>query len=110
MTPGAGHIRDDGRNGLRVVIDEVEHLVTPPDTDYLFRGGAVALLQDPDPAPVLRCEPRRRTGIVLLSNPDADETEHLVITVYPDHRYLALAAEVRAVWMHRLDICKVVCA
>ena len=51
----------------------------------------------------------------LLSGPrctgdrdDGDETPHLMITVYPDHAYLARKDEVREVWNGALDICKVV--
>ena len=81
-------------------------------TPYTFMvietGGHI--LYDPDPAPPLRCEPRRRTGHVFPSNPAGAETPHLLITVYPDRRYLALTAEVREVRGGTRDICKVVSA
>ena len=64
----------------------------------------------PDPAPLLRCEPRRRTGHVFPSNPVGAEVPHLLITVHPDRRYLALTAEVAAVRGGTRDICKVVSA
>ncbi len=31
MTPPPGHIRPDGHGGLRVIIEETEHLVTADD-------------------------------------------------------------------------------
>ena len=110
MTPPPGHIRSDGRGGLRVIIEEVEHWLAPVDAARLLQENAFVFLYDPDPAPPLRCEPRRRTGHVFPSNPAGAETPHLLITVYPDRRYLALTAEVAAVRAGRLDICKVVSA
>jgi len=109
MTP-SGNIRLSQQGGLRVVIEDVEHIITRPDVAYLLGPGAVALLQDPDPCPLLIGNPRRRTGHVLASKYDGDEVPHLLITVYPDHLYLAQTIEVREVWAGRLDICKVVCA
>ena len=110
MTPPPGHIRPDGRGGLRVMIEEVEHWFAPVDAARLLQENAFAFLYDPDPAPLLRCEPRRRTGHVFPSNPTGAETPHLLITVYPDRRYLALTAEVREVRGGTRDICKVVSA
>jgi len=115
MTPPAGNIRADNQGGLRVDIEGVEHLITRADVAYLLGPGAVALLQDPDPCPLLIGEPRRRTGHVLASRYDGDEIPHLVICVHspdlpshPGRLYLAQTVEVREVWAGRLDICKVV--
>jgi len=55
-------------------------------------------------------EIRRRTGHVFPSNPAGAEVPHLLITVCPDRRYLALTAEVAAVRGGTRDICKVVSA
>ena len=77
-----GIIRPDGRGGLRVTIEEVEHWFAPVDAARLLQENAFAFLYDPDPAPLLRCEPRRRTGHVFPSNPAGAETPHLLITVY----------------------------
>lgn len=110
MTPPPGHIRPDGRGGLRVIIEETEHLVTADDAAHLLYAGDIALLQDPDPAPLLRGEPRRKTGHVIPSRDDGDVTPHLVICVHPDHLYLAVKGEVAAVRTGALDICKVVSA
>lgn len=107
MTP-PGHIRSDGRGGLRVIIEETEHLVTADDAAHLLYAGDIALLQDPDPAPLLRGEPRRKTGHIIPSRDDGDETPHLTICVYPDRVFVALRDEVAAVRAGRLDICKVV--
>jgi len=105
-----GIIRPDGRGGLRVTIEEVEHWLAPVDAARLLQENAFAFLYDPDPAPLLRCEPRRRTGHVFPSNPAGAEVPHLLITVHPDRRYLALTAEVAAVRGGTRDICKVVSA
>jgi len=110
MTPPAGNICLSQQGGLRVTIEGVEHLITAPDVAYLLGPGAVALLQDPDPCPLLIGNPRRRTGHVLASRYDGDETPHLVICVHPGKVYLAQTIEVREVWAGRLDICKVVSA
>ncbi len=107
MTPPPGNVRPDGHGGLRVVIEGVEHWISPVDAAYLFSKGNFAFLYDPDPAPVLRCEPRRRTGHILPSRDDTETTEHLIIAIYPDHRYLALTDEVREVQRGERDICKV---
>lgn len=107
MTPPPGHIRSDGRGGLRVVIEEVEHWVAPVCAHELLAGD-MTFLYDPDPAPVLRGELRKRTGQIIPSRDDDEEIAHLMITVYPDRTYLALKDEVAAVWQGRLDICKVV--
>ena len=109
MTPPPGHVRPDGRGGLRVIIEETEHLVTD-DAAHLLYAGDIALLQDPDPAPLLRGEPRRKTGHVIPSRDDGDVTPHLVICVHPGRLYLALKGEVAAVCEGVLDICKVVSA
>ena len=110
MTPPPGNVRPDGHGGLRVVIEGIEHLVTADDAAHLLYAGDIALLQDPDPAPLLRGEPRRKTGHVIPSRDDGDVTPHLVICVHPDHLYLAVKGEVREVREGRLDICKVVSA
>lgn len=117
MTPPPGHIRPDGHGGLRVVIEGIEHLVTADDAAYLLRAGDIALLQDPDPAPLLRGEPRRKTGHVIPSRDDGDVTPHLVICVHsddlsdsPGRLYLAVKGEVAEVRGGVLDICKVVSA
>jgi len=110
MTPPPGNIRPDGRGGLRVTIEEVEHWFAPVDAARLLQENAFVFLYDPDPAPLLRCEPRRRTGHVFPSNPAGAEVPHLLITVHPDRRYLALTAEVAAVRGGTRDICKVVSA
>jgi len=117
MTPPPGNVRPDGRGGLRVVIEEVEHLVTADDAAHLLYAGEIALLQDPDPAPLLRGEPRRKTGHIVPSRDDGDVTPHLVICVHsddpgdrPGRLYLAQKAEVAAVREEALDICKVVSA
>lgn len=89
-----GHIRSDDRGGLRVTIEEVERLVTADDAAYLLRAGDIALLQDPDPAPLLRGEPRRETGHIIPSRTDGDETPHLTICVYPGRIFVALRDEV----------------
>lgn len=107
MTPPPGYIRSDGRGGLRVVIEGVEHWISPADAARLFKESNFAFIYDPDPAPVLRCEPRRRTGHIFPSNPAGTETPHLLITIYSDRRYLALTDEVQAVWRGETDICKV---
>ena len=114
MTP-AGNIRldarSDNRGGLRVVIEDVEHIITLRSTQCLFGGNecGIATLYDPDLSPLLYGAPRRRTGHVIASRDDGDEVPHLRITVYPDRTYLALTSEVAAVWGGTLDICKVVC-
>ena len=109
MTPPPGNVRPDGHGGLRVVIEGIEHLVTADDAAHLLYAGDIALLQDPDPAPLLRGEPRRKTGHIIPSRDDGDETPHLTICVYPDRIFVALRDEVAAVRAGRLDICKVVC-
>jgi len=108
MTPPPGNVRPDGHGGLRVVIEGIEHLVTADDAAHLLYAGDIALLQDPDPAPLLRGEPRRKTGHIIPSRDDGDETPHLTICVYPDRIFVALRDEVAAVRAGRLDICKVV--
>lgn len=110
MTPPPGHIRPDGRGGLRVIIEGVEHWIAPVCAHELLAGGDMTFLYDPDPAPVLRGELRKRTGHVIPSSTDGDETPHLTICVYPDRIFVALRDEVAAVREGRLDICKVVCA
>lgn len=113
MTP-AGNIRldarSDNRGGLRVVIEDVEHIITLRSTQCLFVGNecGIATTYDPDPGPLLYGAPRRRTGHIILSRDDGDEIPHLMITVYPDRTYLALTSEVAAVWGGTRDICKVV--
>ena len=108
MTPPPGHIRPDGRGGLRVIIEGVEHWLAPVCAHELLIGGDMTFLYDPDPAPVLRGELRKRTGQITPSRDDGDETPHLMITIYPDRVYMARKDEVAAVWRGRLDICKVV--
>jgi hypothetical protein len=88
MTPPPGNIRPDGRGGLRVTIEEIEHWFAPADAARLLQENAFA----------------------SPSNPAGTETPHLLITVYPDRRYLALTAEVREVRGGTRDICKVVSA
>ena len=113
MTP-SGHIRrdlrSDNQGGLRVVIEDVEHILPPTAAPSLFgsTGSGMTPLYDPDPGPLLYGAPRRRTGQVITSRDDGDETPHLMITVYPDRTYLARKDEVREVWNGALDICKVV--
>jgi len=109
MTP-SGNIRLSQQGGLRVTIEDVEHMIPVEDVADLLGPEALAPLFDPDPCPLLYGEPRRRTGHVLASRYDGDEVPHLLITVYPDRTYLAQTIEVREVWAGRLDICKVVCA
>ena len=113
MTP-SGHIRrdlrSDNRGGLRITIEDVEHILPLTAAPCLFgsTGSGMTPLYDPDPGPLLYGAPRRRTGQVIASRDDGDETPHLMITVYPDHAYLARKDEVREVWYGALDICKVV--
>jgi len=110
MTPPPGNVRPDGHGGLRVVIEGIEHLVTADDATHLLFAGDIALLQDPDPAPLLRGELRRKTGHIIPSRDAGDVPPHMVICVHPDRLYLAVKAEVREVREGRLDICKVVSA
>ena len=103
MTPPPGNVRPDGHGGLRVVIEGIEHLVTADDATHLLFAGDIALLQDPDPAPLLRGEPRRKTGHITPSRTDGDETPHLTICVYQDRIFVALRDEVAAVRAGRLE-------
>jgi len=110
MTSPPGNVRSDGHGGFHVVIEGIEHLVTADDAAHLLSTGGIALLRDPDPAPLLRGEPRRKTGHIVPSRDDGDVTPHLVIYVHPGRLYLALKGEVAAVCEGVLDICKVVSA
>jgi hypothetical protein len=73
VTP-PGHIRSDGRGGLRVVIEEVEHWV--PDLYALLctTTGGVGYFFDPNPAPLLRGDHPECTGHMVSSRTDSDET------------------------------------
>ena len=104
--PSTGHLK------IRTIsFDEISAIISnPDDAAHLLYAGDIALLQDPDPAPLLRGEPRRKTGHVIPSRDDGDVTPHLVICVHPDHLYLAVKGEVAAVRTGTLDICKVVSA
>jgi len=108
MTPPPGHIRPDGRGGLRVTIEEVEHSLPVIECLKVLVEEGIADLLDPDPAPVLRGEGWRKTGHITPSRTDGDDTPHLTICVYPDRIFVALRDEVAAVRAGRLDICKVV--
>ena len=108
MTPPPGHIRPDGRGGLSVTVEEVEHWLAPVCAHELLIGGDMTFLYDPDPAPVLRGELRKRTGQITPSRDDGYEIPHLLITVYPDRTYMARKDEVLNILRGRLDICKVV--